>query len=221
MYFLKFAILWTVVCFSGTLGQFFQDDVFVDVQEMPDECLAEAKENDVYLVHYRAYLPDGKLIFSSFDNERPVVLIPNSQIGTLGLRKGIVGMCVGEVRVLTVPSNLAYGEEGHGANNGFLEPVPPNSELIYEVELIFANDDKQMNDAFDSIDNNGDGYLDRQEIRYQFTLLEAEPAAMSLGFGGPEVIDKLYEHMFSTNDKDQDGRLSREEYMGALPKAEL
>lgn len=58
----------------------------------------------------------------------------------VGWEKGLMGMKVGEVRRLYVPSEMAYGENS-------LEGIPPNSDLIFEVELVHA--DKPMEpDAF-------------------------------------------------------------------------
>lgn len=66
MLLLKCAILWSALCFIGTSGQFFQDEVYVEVQEFPEECVAVARENDIFLVHYRAYLPGDILFFSRY-----------------------------------------------------------------------------------------------------------------------------------------------------------
>ena len=48
-----------------------------------------------------------------------------------GWDKGIVGMKVGEVRKLTIPYVMAYGENS-------LEGIPPYSDLYFEVELVAA-----------------------------------------------------------------------------------
>ena len=47
-----------------------------------------------------------------------------------GLDFGIVGMCVGEKRRLTIPPGLAYGEQGAG------DLIPGGATLVFNIELI-------------------------------------------------------------------------------------
>ena len=49
----------------------------------------------------------------------------------VGWEKGLMGMKVGEVRKLTVPFQMAYGENS-------LDGIPPYSDLYFEVELVHA-----------------------------------------------------------------------------------
>lgn len=49
----------------------------------------------------------------------------------VGWEKGLMGMKVGEIRRLSVPSEMAYGENS-------LDGIPPNSDLLFEVELVHA-----------------------------------------------------------------------------------
>jgi len=48
-----------------------------------------------------------------------------------GWEQGIVGMKVGGKRTLIIPSELAYGSKGTVDGN-----IPPNSALIFDVELV-------------------------------------------------------------------------------------
>lgn len=46
-------------------------------------------------------------------------------------------MCIGERRRLKIPSDLAYGDRGAGAD------IPPNADLVFEVELLDIERDGQ------------------------------------------------------------------------------
>lgn len=51
-------------------------------------------------------------------------------MGMVGLDQGVSGMCLGEVRQVTIPASLGYGEKGER-----IPPVPPNATVIFEMEL--------------------------------------------------------------------------------------
>ena len=71
-------------------------------------------------------------------------------------------MCVGEVRQLVVPSNVAYGEWPVG------DKVPPKSTIEFFVELLQIkdtfNDREMVSDTFSKIDTNGDNMLSNDEV---------------------------------------------------------
>ena len=92
----------------------------------------EIKPGQVARLHYEGKLEDGTVFDSSRTKGQPATFT----IGSGGLIKGwedaIPGMRVGETRKLIIPPTLGYGEQRK-------DKIPPNSTLIFEVELLGVN----------------------------------------------------------------------------------
>lgn len=94
---------------------------------------AEAVSGKEVTVHYTGTLTDGTKFDSSVDRGEPFTFNLGAGEVIEGWDKGFAGMKVGGKRKLTIPSDMAYGERGAGAS------IPPNSTLIFEVELLKVN----------------------------------------------------------------------------------
>lgn len=88
-----------------------------------------AKDGDIVSVHYTGRLTDGTEFDSSLKRGQPITFPLGMGRVIRGWEEGLQGMQVGEKRVLTIPPELAYGQQGQG-------PIPPNSTLVFEVELV-------------------------------------------------------------------------------------
>ena len=82
---------------------------------------------DTVKVHYRGTLLDGTEFDSSYKRNEPISFALDRVIS--GCTEGVQLMPVGSKFMFYIAPDLAYGEGGGG-------PIPPNSTLIFEVELL-------------------------------------------------------------------------------------
>ena len=88
----------------------------------------QPKATDSVTVQYRGTLIDGTEFDSSYKRGQPATFVLNQVIK--GWTEGVQLMKEGGKIRLFVPSELAYGERGAGAQIG------PNATLIFEIELV-------------------------------------------------------------------------------------
>jgi len=83
-------------------------------------------------VHYTGYFLDGRVFDSSLQRNQPFQFQLGRGMVIQGWDVGVASMKRGEVCKLSIPSRMAYGERGVG-------PIPPNSDLVFQVELLGWN----------------------------------------------------------------------------------
>ncbi|MBQ0029001.1 MAG: FKBP-type peptidyl-prolyl cis-trans isomerase [Paludibacteraceae bacterium] len=89
---------------------------------------AKPKETDTVRCHYEGRLLNGKVFDSSYARKEPADFPVNRVIP--GWVEALQLMPVGSKWRLHIPSDLAYGQHGAGAD------IQPNSTLIFDVELL-------------------------------------------------------------------------------------
>ena len=92
------------------------------------------KPGQVCVVHYTGWIYEngakGKKFDSSVDRKQPFSFVLGEHKVIEGWERGVSTMKVGGKRTIVIPPALAYGSAGGGA------AIPPNSTLIFEVELL-------------------------------------------------------------------------------------
>ncbi len=85
-------------------------------------------------VHYTGTLLDGTKFDSSVDRGQPFEFTLGKGQVIPGWDEGVALMKVGGKAKLIIPSRLGYGSHGAG------KAIPPNSTLVFDVELLEVND---------------------------------------------------------------------------------
>jgi len=95
---------------------------------------AEAVSGKTVEVHYTGWLNDGdqkgNKFDSSVDRGRPFSFPLGARRVIRGWDEGVAGMKIGGKRTLYIPAKLGYGSRGAG------RAIPPNADLIFDVELL-------------------------------------------------------------------------------------
>jgi len=101
---------------------------------------AEAVAGKTVKVHYTGWLYNTTVAnlkgaqFDSSAGKAPYPFTMGANQVIAGFEQGVLGMKVGGKRTVLIPSNLGYG-----ANGGAGGAIPPNSGLVFDIELIEVN----------------------------------------------------------------------------------
>ena len=90
----------------------------------------EALAGDNVTVDYTGWLYHGKKFDSSIDRGEPYQFTLGVDSVIEGWQQGLLGMKVGGTRILYIPPDLAYGEEGSPPK------IPSNATLKFKVKLL-------------------------------------------------------------------------------------
>lgn len=92
---------------------------------------AMAEDDTPVVVNYTGWLTDGTKFDSSLDPGRqPFTFTIGAGMVIRGWDEGVKGMRVGGKRKLTIPSDLAYGDQGRPP------VIPARATLVFDVELV-------------------------------------------------------------------------------------
>ncbi|CAG5891693.1 unnamed protein product [Menidia menidia] len=122
---------------------------------------------------------------------------------------GLLGMCVGERRIITMPPSLGYGENGDAGE------VPGSAVMLFDIELVDMEDglpegymfiwnDEVSPDLFSEMDRNSNGNF----TDYIMQQVNDGKGRLAPGFDPHRIID----NMFSNQDRNGDGKITEEEF---------
>ena len=117
---------------SSVTGSMSRGKVTVEIFTAGDG-INYPKPGQTVTIHYIGYLVDGSQWDSSRDRGKPFKFKLGAEQVVQGLDEGVSQLSIGERAKLIIPPNLGYGAKG------FPGLIPPNSTLIFDVELITFN----------------------------------------------------------------------------------
>ncbi|XP_006832211.1 PREDICTED: peptidyl-prolyl cis-trans isomerase FKBP9 isoform X4 [Chrysochloris asiatica] len=126
-------LLWVTGQAAPVAGLGLGPDTELQIERrfVPDECPRTVRSGDFVRYHYVGTFPDGQKFDSSYDRDSTF----NVFVGK-GQLIGLLGMCVGEKRIITIPPFLAYGEHGDGKD------IPGQASLVFDVALLDLHNPK-------------------------------------------------------------------------------
>jgi FK506-binding protein 14 len=208
---------YSLLCFTFIVAFLCQHSRSQDVPEIPenlkietiskpDPCERIASDGDMLVMHYTGYLEKDNTKFdSSYDRPTPFSFQLGRRQVIPGWDLGLLGMCKGEKRKLTIPPELAYGDRGAG------NLIPGGATLIFETELLEIHDAPPQQNIFKAIDADDDRKLSKVEL-YKF--IEAQVESHQQGATQEINADKIVGEIFDNEDTDKDGFISHEEFRG-------
>uniref|UniRef100_A0A673HRG1 peptidylprolyl isomerase n=1 Tax=Sinocyclocheilus rhinocerous TaxID=307959 RepID=A0A673HRG1_9TELE len=113
-----------------------EDKVQIKTYHKPESCGRTVQVSDYIRYHYNGTLLDGTLFDSSHTRMRTYDTYVGIGWLIAGMDQGLLGMCVGEKRIITLPPFLGYGENGDGSD------IPAQASLVFDVVLLDLHNPK-------------------------------------------------------------------------------
>ena len=134
---LSFSLIWAI---DITLEKTLKEENKMTEFTTLDNKLGEGREAEKGLtitVHYSGWIYEeneddkkGNKFDSSKDRNEPFTFVLGVGQVIKGWDDGFAGMKIGGTRTIIIPSEMGYGSRGAGS------VIPPNADLIFDVELL-------------------------------------------------------------------------------------
>lgn len=137
----KLPVLLLAIALTGALPAFSEEGVRTGIA-VTDQVIGDGIEVHrgwFAIMHFIGWVYDGqapehkgKKFADSRERGKPTTFVYGYQRALIGLEKGMLGMKVGGKRTIIVPPNLGYDDLKYPTP----KDVPPNSTLVFEIELL-------------------------------------------------------------------------------------
>lgn len=128
---MRFSTLTIAILASAVSVVLADDELKIDVTKKV-ECERKTKEGDNIAVHYKGSLTDGTVFDSSYNRNSPISFVVGTGRVIKGWDQGLLDMCIGEERTLTIPPSYGYGDRATG-------PIPASSTLSERANPVIPN----------------------------------------------------------------------------------
>ena len=143
-------------------------------------------------IEYTGSFESGEVFDTNIGKDRPLVVQMGMKEVIPGFEQGIIGTTKGTKRKIKIPAELAYGEKGGG------DVIPPNTDLIFEFEIIDVLDPhyKMINseELINKIENNAVALDIRLEHQWEKGIIKGtfqETAFNKEGKFNVYIMDKV------------------------------
>ncbi|XP_065656187.1 FK506-binding protein 2 [Hydra vulgaris] len=186
------------------------DGIGIGIVSRPTLCEKTTQNGDLLKVHFNGSLGDKTVFDDRYMKETLEFVLGEGQMID-GFEFGLLDMCKGEVRHLSVPPKHAYGSNGVGS-------LPSRVNLYFFVELLsfhsVANAPRRDN-TFAIIDKDTNGYLSADEIQLH---LKGTGVKETTGSNG---LRQMMREILEEEDRDKNGYIGHNEFSGTKFYTEL
>lgn len=140
------------------------DDIKVEIIKEAENCKRKLEIGDFIRYHYNGTLLNSRKFHSSYQERQTYNTYAGKGYLIKGMDKGLLGVCQGEIRRITIPPHMAYGEKGDGKN------IPASATVVFDVHVIdFHNpSDPQQKTILKEADSCTRKLVSSDYIRYHY-----------------------------------------------------